>query len=160
MGSDCFEKASRLVSKKLYQVLTSTPGNDLADNDQKDFAMEDIRAILELESKTAAINELKCLENLTLKGPVPLALGVDVVSALGLICQFVTSQLAADIKLFPIPDEKLSAAQYWLVYAYIDSDESKLHVVKDKRALQEMVPNKKRKRIECSSRGCRIKESL
>lgn len=45
------------MSKKLYQVLTSTTGNDLADNDQKDFAMEDIRAILELESKTAAINE-------------------------------------------------------------------------------------------------------
>lgn len=64
------------MSKKLYQVLTSTTGNDLADNDQKDFAMEDIRAILELESKTAAINESKCLENLTLKGPVPLALGV------------------------------------------------------------------------------------
>lgn len=55
------------MSKELYQVLTSTPGNDLADNAQKDFAMEDIRTILDLESKTASINESKCLDNLTLK---------------------------------------------------------------------------------------------
>lgn len=39
----------------------------MADNTQKDFAIEGIRIILELKSKTAAMNEAKCLENLTLK---------------------------------------------------------------------------------------------
>lgn len=65
--SDCFGGVSHLVSKKLYPVLTSTPGKDLADNAQKDFAMENIQTLLELRSRTSAINDPKCLENLTLK---------------------------------------------------------------------------------------------
>lgn len=65
--SDCFDGTSRLVSNNLHQALTNTSGIDLATNAQKDFAMEDIRTVLELKSKTAAINESKCLENLTLK---------------------------------------------------------------------------------------------
>ena len=65
--SDCFDGASRLLSKRLHEVLTNTSEADLANNAQKDFAMEDIRTLLELKSKTAAINESKWLENLTLK---------------------------------------------------------------------------------------------
>lgn len=57
---------TRSLSGKLYQILTSTPGNDLADNAKKDFAMEDI-TLLELKSKTTLINDAKCLENLNLK---------------------------------------------------------------------------------------------
>lgn len=36
--------------------MTSTLGNRLADHARKDFAMEDIRNLLELKSKTTAIN--------------------------------------------------------------------------------------------------------
>ena len=65
--SNCFGGVSHLVSKKLYPVLTSTLGKDLADNAQKDFAMENIQTLLELRSRTSAINDPKCLENLTFK---------------------------------------------------------------------------------------------
>lgn len=57
---------TRSLSGKLYQVLTSTSGNDLADNAKKDFAMEDI-TLLELKSQITLINDAKCLENLNVK---------------------------------------------------------------------------------------------
>lgn len=65
--SDCFDGTSRLLSKNLHKALTNTSGTDLATNAQKDFAMEDIRTVVELKSKTIAINESKCLGNLALK---------------------------------------------------------------------------------------------
>lgn len=65
--SDCFDGASWPWSKRLHEVLTNTLETDLANNAQKNFAMEDIQTLLKLISKTATINESKCLENLTLK---------------------------------------------------------------------------------------------